>query len=388
MKIIIFVCIYLLFILVNYLSKPHENFLTYFIPFYNINSSRLIKFYENNDNNKNFFENKMIYDPIFFIKGDNSVINGFLTDLSARLIQKTNLVHTNIIQEQNNLLHILNTRKTISVITIPRYINNPDYKIKENIRLISKLNKIYFLAITKLQFNIYNIGDITFDTKIGIPRNNPMFYFYKSFLKDVNITVKNIIIYDTNEELVKDFINNKIQFIFTFSELPHSFLNNIIDNDFQNEIIILPFNLNKERINKLFKKKSSYIEISYFNLTKISLKYLPKKFGDHYYFQYKPIIPLLSIHNNLVCNISLENTIIDQIFNFLFTYRNIYRGTNLQINTIEPDYNLIRYIPFHPQIIESFKKKGYITDTDSENCKYFVGVEPCTPKTLADHNFR
>ena len=55
------------------------------------------------------------------------------------------------------------------------------------------------------------------------------------------------------------------------------------------------------------------------------------------------------------------------------------------IENIEPNYDLIKYIPFHPEVLKVFREKGYITNINNDNCKYFVGVKECTDKVLEDN---
>ena len=87
----------------------------------------------------------------------------------------------------------------------------------------------------------------------------------------------------------------------------------------------------------------------------------------------------------MVCNKNVNTKIISQIFNFVLDYKNVYRNTEYQIPLIEPNYNLIKYIPYHPQVLKDFRNKGYISNIDSKNCKYFVGVKECTKQVLENN---
>ena len=194
----------------------------------------------------------------------------------------------------------------------------------------------------------------------------------------------NIIIYKNKKDLFNAFKEDKIEIILFFSELPNDDFNDFLNYDFNNEIIILPFDLNFKMSN-IFFKKNDFSKITYFDLNKITQKYLPKKFGNYKYFNYKPNIKLLTIQELLICNQKINPNLIDDIFSFLLEYRNTFQNTAFHIDQIEPSFDLIKYIPFHNNILKIFKKNGYITNIDSPNCKYFVGKKECTKELLINN---
>lgn len=386
--IIIYIClIFILFYIFNSILHVQENYLTYFLPFYNVESNLLRDFYNNNDNNKNFFKKKMIYDKFYFIGYNNNSTQTFLNDFSKRLISKSKIVNSEVIlthKSDNIIEQVNNNNNVISMITIPEYLySNKNYS---NINLICNLYKIYLLILTKLKYQIHLIEEIKYNTTIGISRSNTAFYFYKKFFDDINkpVNEKNVKIYNNDKELFNALLNDEIEVVFLFKELPSKELNNLINKDYNNDIILLPFQLTS-KIENIFEKKNDFAEITYFDLNKVSQKYLPKKFGNQYYFVYRPNIRLLNLYKYLVCNKNANYSIISQVFNFVFDYREIYRNTSYQIPLIEPSYNLIKYIPYHPEILKDFRKKGYITNINSNNCKYFVGVKECTEKVLENN---
>ena len=56
------------------------------------------------------------------------------------------------------------------------------------------------------------------------------------------------------------------------------------------------------------------------------------------------------------------------------------------LQSIKLDNNTI-YIDYHQGAINFFKKYGYISTINNENCKYFVGIMECNDKNLRDNNF-
>jgi hypothetical protein len=382
--ILLFLIILIIFIFFNKYLIIQENYYTYFLPFYNVESNLLRNFYIDNDYNKNYFKHKMNYKDIYIYSNSSSFI--FFENFNKKLLEKSKIVKTNLIKltdYKDNINYLSKNNNSITNITIPIYLQNKN----DDIKLISILNTIYLLSLTKLKYNFHTIQDIPYSSKIGIlNETNTIFYFYKKLFQDLNkeYNKNNIIIYKNKKDLFNAFKEDKVEIILFFTELPNDEFNNFLDYDFNNEIIILPFDLNSKMSN-IFFKKNDFSKITYFDLNKITQKYLPKKFGNYKYFNYNPIIKLLTIQELLVCNKKINSDLINDIFNFLLKYRNTFKNTAFQIDTIEPSFELIKYIPFQDNILSIFKKNGYITNIDSPNCKYFVGKKECTKELLIDN---
>jgi len=91
------------YILNRFLKKQiKENYLTYFLPFYNQDTYDLSNFYLNNDNNKNYFKKKFDYDNIKFgcIKQDYY----FVKNLLRFYISTSNSVNSTAIIYQNRFI--------------------------------------------------------------------------------------------------------------------------------------------------------------------------------------------------------------------------------------------------------------------------------------------
>ena len=380
--ILIFILIF--FILINKNLDRKEHFYTYFLPFYNVQSNLLRDFYVNKDYNKNFFKHKINYNDVYIFSNSNSY--NFFQNFNKNLLDKSVIYKTNLIKLDNyedNLKNLEKYSNSITNISIPIFLKNE----LNNINLVSNLHTIYLLSLTKLKYGINTIKEIPYDSKIGILNDkNTIYYYYQKLFKDLKIDyqMKNINVYGSRKELYNDLLENKIEVALFFTELPNEEFDNFLNYDFMNEIIILPFDINKE-LNNLFFKKNDFAKIKYFNLNKINQKYLPKKFGNNYYFNFRPTIKLLSINELLVCNNKINKSLIDDIFTFLLKHRNTFKDTSFKIENIEPSYDLIKYIPFQKDILNIFRKNGYITNIDSDNCKYFVGKKECTNEVLKNN---
>ena len=385
--IIVLILILLIFYIMNYHLNIQENYLTYFKPFQTNETSLLNKFYNNQDYDKNYFKHKFDYNEIFMYSSNNGYI--FFKEYSKRLIEKSKIVKSNLVQLSNyneNITYLLENNNSITNITLPIYFKNSDINMN-TINLIANLENIYLLALTKLKYNLFNLIDIPYNVKIGILNNkNTIYYYYEKLFNDLNIQLNkdNIIIYENLKDLYNGLKEDKVVLILYFNELPNNELNEFIDYDFNNEIIILPFELNS-KMNNLFFLKNDFSSIEYFDLNKITQSYLPKKFGDNYYFIYKPQIKLLTIKEILVCNKNINHSLVKDIFDFTLNYTKSFDNTAFQINKIEPSMSLIKYIPYHPVILERFRYYGYITNEKSDNCKYFIGVKECTKEVLENN---
>lgn len=380
---IIFLIILTIFILLNNHLVIQENYHTFFLPFYNVESNLLRDFYVNKDYKKNYFKHKMNYNKIYIFSSNNSF--DFFNNFNKKLLAKTRIVKTNLIKLDDynyNIKYLSKYNDSITNITLPIYLKNKN----NNIKLISNLNNIYLIPLTKLKYNLHNLREISYKSKIGIlNETNTIFYYYEKIFQDLNIeyTKNNITVYKNKNDLFNAFSKDEVEIILLFTELPNNDFDNFLNYDFNNEIIILPFEINSN-ISNIFFKKNDFSKITYFDLNKITQKYLPKKFGDYHYFNFKPYIKLLTIQELLICNKNIKSSLINDIFSFLLEYRNTFRNTAFQINNIEPSHDLIKYIPFQSDVLKLFRKYGYITNVDSPNCKYFVGKKECTPKLL--HN--
>lgn len=375
----IIIIIFILFVILNKYLNIQENYDVYFKPFSNNKVNLLANFYKNKDYNKNYFKHKINYNDIYIYSCENG--NIFFNSFNKKLLQKSRIAESNLILLSNykdNIKNILKNDNSITNITMPIYLN---YK-NDDIKLISNLNDIYLICLTKLKYNFYNITNIPYNSKIGVlNEKNSIYFYYKKLFDDLNIDNNNIIIYNNIEELYDALLSDKVKLILYFTELPNKKLDNLIEKDFMNELIILPFDLNN-KLKNLFFVKNDFAKLTYFDLNKITQSYMPKKFGGYYYFTYKPNIQLLSIKEFLVCNKNINHKLVDDIFKFTFEYKNKFDKTPFKIDYIEPSSDLIKYIPYHPVVLKSFRNYGYITNIDSYNCKYFVGKKECNREIL------
>jgi len=392
--IILFIIIIFLFYIINKkIIIQKENYLTYYLPFYNVDSNLLNAFYKNHDYSKNYFKKKIEFEVIKL--GSDSYSYKFNLLLSKLIVDGTmsySISSINYDNEINILNNLYYNKINLAIITIP-LLNyyNLKYNINfDNLYVISKLYKSYLLILTKIKYQIFNIDEIPYKTKIGVLNEGNTIYFYiNKFLKDLKYNKRDIeiIVYKNLDDLYDAFIKDKIKIIIYIDKLPSDNLNELIDFNFERDIILLPFKIN-QKLEEAFLIKNSFLDLDTFDLNKIAQSYLPKKFDKYYYFMYKPDFLILSLNNYLITNNKISDDNINNITTLFL--KNIKTINNMlddkyKINNFGPSIHINKYLKYHPTTLKNFAKFGYITNVNNNNCQFLTGVKECTQKTLEDN---
>lgn len=393
---VLFIIIIFIFYTINKrLIVYKENYLTYYLPFYNVDSNLLHKFYKEHNYSKNFFKKKNNFEVIKF--GSNKYSYEFNVLFSKIIVDKTMSYSISSIKytDELSLISDLYNNKInlaiISIILINYY--NIEYNINlNNLYVISNLYKAYLLILTKIKYKIFRVDEIPYKTKIGVlGKNNPIYFYINKLLNDLkyNKDDMDIIVYDSLENLYDAFKKDEIKIIIYIDDLPNDNLNELINFNFERDIILLPFSISS-RLEEEFLIKNSFLSKDTFDLNKIAAAYLPKKFDNNYYFIYRPDFPILSLEYYLITNNKISDDNINNITNLFLN--NIKRINNMlndkyKITNIGPYLNISKYLRYHPTTMKNFEKYGYITNESNHNCKYLVGVKECTKKTLENNGF-
>jgi len=391
-----FILIVIIFYILNniFLKKNvKEHYLTYFMPYYNIEKNDLFRFYDNNENKLNYFKKKFNYYDLNI--GTNKLDEYFIKILIKNFISTSTIVNTNIIYYNNRILAIddLNNNKinfsTADYSTINYYMNNLNKDINK-LRLITTLFRQYIYVFTNKKYNVFTINDIPPDFIIGMQKNDILVIYYDVFLKDIglieNINYK-IIFYDDINILFEEFNKGKCNIIIICDIFPNNSILTILNNLLNSDIILLPFEIPNE---KLFLKKQPTINIDYIDLNYLSDSYLPKKFGKYEFTKFKPIIKIPFIYKILITNIETDIKVTHEFIKFYYeNYKKLnndmnqkgYKIDNIQINNVRTPF-----LKYHKGVLDFFTEKGYITNNDNENCRYLAGSNKCNNETLADNN--
>ena len=391
--ILIFFIVFILFKIYNK-NKIQENYLTYYLPFYNPNLDQLSNFYLENDDNKNYVKKHFNYKELVFTSDLTN--SGFMKILASNFIANSTIVNVKL-KIDNNTLSVLddlnNNKINFSINTISNLVYNIDILKKDldNIRLINYLYKEYLYFFTKKSYGFISLDKIPTKSKIGIlGEPNPIFFLYKKLLRDLNYKENDdysIISYKTMEELFKGFSENECQLKIILDVFPNKKIYNLLDIIAGDDIILIPFDINNET---LYLKKNYFLSIDYIDLNYLSKSFLPKSFGDYEYNVYKPSFKCCSITKILLTNNQTDNDYIYNLTKFLGeNYREINNSIGdkaYNINPINIDTSKTQILDFHHSALKYFKEKGYIGYYNHINCRYLAGTTECTEQSLKDNN--
>ncbi len=393
--VILLIIIFILFYSINnFIGKKNiiENYITFFLPYYDNNLKELTKMYNNNDDKKNYFKKKFLYEPLIFIYNDYQ--KSYITHLSKIIIsksflQKTLLLRLNNIEKAVEKVNSGNINFMISNLPTLIALKNIKKMDIHNIRYVAKLytQKIYFF--TNKQRNIESLKNIPRRFVIGIPsKTNEINLYINTIIEDMGYKFnKDYSIKYSKDNLLDLFnllLDGKVDIIVFTETYPNKELTNIITKYSNSDIILLPFECNNET---LFFKENFYFEKTMIDLNFLSPNYLPRKFNNKEYTIYNPNIYLLSFNMYLLTNIQTNK---DYIYNITKTiyenkdFLNNYFKDNKIESLMFKDYELFLF-SFHIGTRNYLIEKSYISYIDDPICKNLIGVKECSQENI-DNN--
>ena len=383
---IFIILLYIFYTSNKYIFKKNiqENYLTYFLPYYNTKQSALASFYINNDNNKNFVKKNFNYNTIKigYINRNSDFINifsRFYLSFSNTLKIK-NITYKSEIQKIDDLLNGKLDFCITSIIVINYYMSNYDSSNIDKVKLVNKIYDEYLYFFTKKIYGVFTLDNIPKTFTIGILENQYVFYLYESFFKNLDYKIGTdfkVKFYKNTQEMFDDFRDGKIEMIFMSDTFPNKVLYQFLNHNTMSDVILLPFTIRNE---SFFLKKLPYLSVDYIDLNLLSKSYLPKRFNNNEYSRFKPDLKILKFTNIFLTRVDVKSSITYNFTKFLFENKKIinkflvYDGT--QFKSIDVDN---RYL--------NFNENGYITNEDNYDCKYLVGVKACNEKNLANNIF-
>ena len=371
-----------------------ENYLTYFLPFYGGNKNYLAKFYNNDENNLNYFKKKFDYSILKI--GSNIEQKYFIKSLIEYYIANSNVTNSEIIYYNDKILpldDLINNKINFLLYEYSsiNYCTNILKKDISKIRLITTLYREYIYIFTKKVYNVFLINDIPPSFTIGIKKGTDgMYLYYNTFLKNLGFaenTDYKVKFYDNDTALLNGLNTDDCNIALICDIFPNNMILNILNNLLNSDIILLPFDIPNE---ELFLKKQPIINIDYIDLNYLSSSYLPKKFGKYEYTKNRPTIKIPYINKILLTNIYTDPK---RTYEFVRFYYENYRTLNNNLNekgykiySIQINNYKTSFLDYHKGVMNFFYDKGYITNNNSENCKYLIGTSTCTDDTLKANN--
>lgn len=395
--IFIFILLISIIILTLYIINRHlstkEHYLTYFLPYYDKNLTDITKLYLNEDERKNFFKKKFLYDKI--IIGYNKFEKNYIKLLSNFLIAGTfiqNIQYFNLIDYNKSLNDLNNNNIEFLITSIPTvlYYKNKENNYLKNIRYGNKLYNNYIYFFSKKDKFIYSMKNISRKFKVGIfeEPNIVNFYIVKT-LKDFGYSERDYQLVrckENYEDLFNLLINNEVDIIIFNDTFPNETVKVILDNNVEYEIILLPFDTNDEQ---LFLNKNFHLYIENIDLNLLSLSYLPKKFNNIEYVTFRPNIKILAFDLFLFTNVNVPA---DYVYNFTkYIFENKYTlnkysaNINFKIGNLMFKENELQIFLLHQGAQKYLVEKSYISYNPNPICQYFVGVMECNEKNIKNN---
>jgi TRAP-type uncharacterized transport system substrate-binding protein len=388
MLIIIILFIIIIFYILNKYIKQNikEHYLTYYLPYYDNKNTDLSLFYKNNENNDNYFKKKFKYNVLKFgsILGEKNYIESVISNY----IKYSYAVNLEIIYYKNHINivdDIVNNKIAFCDTVLPNIIYYKDVLKKNinNLRLMGRLYKLYYYFFTKKIYNVFSINDIPPYFIIGIRDKQDLYFSYENILKNLsyieNIDYK-IKLYKDLTSLLDGFNNSECHMIIINDIFPNQQISQFLDKTYNKDIILLEFNIPNEEI---FLKKQSFLKTNYIDLNKLSYYYLPNNIDKYVYSKNKPMLKILYTFKVIITNLNTPDEYVYEMFKFLFEeYKTL--NSNLEegfhLDKLNPSSNNL--FEYHKGVLNYFVEKGYITNTNNNNCKYLVGQIKCNENTL------
>ena len=373
-----------------------ENLITWFLPFYNkgtkeltINTPPFIK--------SNLIYNQLKFDYIkylyFFIynKNTNNKIDNYYNFLISNLIKTTkivNIINRNATNPKKVLEFISKEKDAFAIISSPFLLKSiqTNTLLVENINFIVTPNYNYIFFITNKNFNISSLSQLN-NKKINIgPENYDSNIFGNDLLKNLEI-LNNIKIqrfYDKDLIAIKKLQNKEIDGMIFTDLYPSNFLNNIIQNNIENDLFILPVkNINQV----LFKKMYPFVQNVSIDLNALPENYLPIKVNDLEYTKFRPDLDTYQYPMFFICNKDAKPTISYEIVKGVVNNLDVLNKSSMTLKNqwnylALPDISNDNFIPTHIGAKIFYNQLTINTTNPDELCKYYVGKKKCGPEDI------
>ena len=287
-KNILIIIFLITFLIINKFTYYKENYVNWFIPFYQKKILNKIKKYTYN---KNYYNNlKYIFDneiTFYYIKNNKYEID-YINTIYKYFLQSYNFNNAYFKETNNYIESLKNISKNIdsygiissAILNSNNRNNNWDKnKYTENINTLITLSYEYIFLITTKYNNINSLKDLN-NKKVNIGKNTDSSYSIGiNLLNNLKISYNNFsfkLYYNDIKIAFKKLYNNEIDAIIFIDMFPSPTLDTEIYNDFTKIIKILPIlDINE----KLFLTQNNSFTKCYLDFNLLP-NYLPIKIND------------------------------------------------------------------------------------------------------------
>lgn len=386
-KIIIIILIYIFFI--NSI-KYKENFITWFLPYYNKSTGELTKNtppYITSNLELSYLEYKTFDNIVINIKANNMYYDFLFKNILKNLRIKRIVINAN---KNNYILEEVSKNKiNFAIFSSPFIVNSINNNIDKlkNINFVIYTNYRYLFFIVNRFSNISRLKEI--DNKIiniGL-KNTDENWLGKSIIENLNnkykISPKKVLEYDVDTSFEK-LLNGEIDGMVYTDLFPSEKLNKIIQSNLNMKLILIPI----EDINEtVFLQGRPYISKVALDQNNLPKNYLPVKIKDLYYNKFRPDITSYKYPEILVCNKDASPKLIFNMVKSIVSNLNVINQSDFiiknQYNYLSfPDIANNQYIPVHVGAKVYYTNISINTNYSDDLCKYFVGNAKCTPERI------
>lgn len=356
-----------------YKNNQKENYLTYFIPYYNQKYTQFPDY-------RNFKYSKIDNLRIGHITEDKE----YSDFIGKMLIGTTNLLKVSSIDkdyEYQIIDDLVNDKLDVGIVSVS---NLKEYMKKANYEKLSYISYSYnnFLYLICRSDIIFENMDDIFNYKMSIGRDKGKTNtFCKFFLKKLfRNKYENLNLEEEDADIaINQLINNEIDILCYFSYFPSKRIKSWLDNNKLKLFYIHPIKLSSFQ-KKIVYEEDKTLSESYLDLNLISKKYLPVYISKNlYYTKFKPILETVSSYNILICRRALPNNVTYSLGAlFYFNNRLIKKTLGKEMAPSQRlfQYSYIGTIQIHPGVYDFLTRVGFAKN--SEN-KCFINYKqiPC-----------
>jgi TRAP-type uncharacterized transport system substrate-binding protein len=384
-KTIIIILIYVFFI---YSPKYKENFITWFLPYYNKSTGELIEStppYITSNLELNYLEYNTFDNLIVNIKEKNM----YYDFLFKNILKSLRIKRIFIRNIKNALEEVSDNPINTAIFSAPFIVNNINENIDKlkNINFVIYTNYRYLFFIVNSSSNISRLNEID-KKRINIgPENTDEYIFGKNIIENLNnkfkISPDKIFNYDVDTSF-KNLINGEIDGMVFTDLFPSEKLNKIIEMNLGNKIILIPI----EDINEnIFLQMRPYVSKVFLDQNNLPKNYLPIKVKNLYFNKFRPNITSYKYPEIMVCNKNASPKFIFNIVKSIVSNLNIINQSDYviknQYNYLSfPDIANNQYIPVNVGAKLFYRNISINTTYSDDLCKYYVGNAKCTPELI------
>jgi len=390
-KTIIIVLLIIFFI--SFRTANLESFITWYLPFYKSVNTIVPKYLIDNNTYSNL---KYRYtDKIVFYFNDNDKLDKglekyymflFENILKNIFIEKLNILYKKTHIEQ--IKEVNNNKYHFSIVSSPLmfHLANEYGDQISTINFVTTISFEYLFLISTKSTGINKLSDIK-NTRIGIGKKNMESYFIANdMFENMGWQRDQLDLYDYNvKDSFKKLLNNEIDCFFFTDFYPSGILNKYILNDFESQIVLIPF---KGINNELFQLRHRYMDNITIDLNKLPSNYLPKKLGERNYTMYNPGFITYKYPKFIICNKFLDQKISYQIVESISRNLDIINSSEYVKENPQNYLNFSRMafnfnnIPTHPGARIFYTSKSVFTQLSNKECIYYVGNLKCTDRRV------